>query len=174
MSLRKISVEEFHALRTKEPATQMIDVREPMEYQSGAIPNTKNLPLSEINAWLHQVDKQKPVYVVCRSGNRASQAAEKLQAKGCEVCVVDGGLDAWKSKQLPVTESKTQIWELERQVRFAAGLLVVMGILLSWWVHPSFLYVSLFVGCGLIFAAVTNTCGMGLMLGRCPWNRKCK
>lgn len=171
MSLKKISVEEFHQLQIKDPNTQMIDVREPVEYRSGAIPNMKNLPLSDINSWVHQMDKHKPVYLVCRSGNRATQAAEKLEAKGCDVCVVEGGLDAWKAEQLPLTEGKAGAWELERQVRLAAGLLVSGGILLSWWVHPAFLFLSLFVGCGFVFAAVTNTCGMGLMLVRCPWNQ---
>lgn len=171
MNLKKISVEDLQRLRIKDPGAQVIDVREPVEYKSCRISNTDNRPLSEINDWIHRLDSAKPAYLICRSGGRAAQAAEKLEAKGCDVCVVEGGVEAWKAKQLPLEIHKTSRWELERQVRFAAGALVTVGILLSWWAHPGFLFLSLFVGCGLIFAAVTNTCGMGLMLGRCPWNR---
>jgi hypothetical protein len=71
---------------------------------------------------------------------------------------------------LPVVRGKKTI-SLERQVRIAAGLLVLIGSLLGWLVHPVFIGLSAFVGAGLVFAGVTDTCGMGLMLARMPWNQ---
>ena len=60
---------------------------------------------------------------------------------------------------------------IERQVRIAAGSLVVLGVILSTTLNPAFIYLSAFVGAGLAFAGITNTCMMGLMLAKMPWNR---
>lgn len=83
---------------------------------------------------------------------------------------VEGGTLAWEGAGLPVVRGRRVI-SLERQVRIAAGALVVAGVLLGWLVHPAFLGLSAFVGAGLVFAGVTDTCGMGLLLARMPWNR---
>jgi len=58
---------------------------------------------------------------------------------------------------------------LERQVRIAAGLIVCLGVLLSWLVHPAFVALSALVGLGW-FSRHHDTCGMGLLLARMPWN----
>ena len=71
---------------------------------------------------------------------------------------------------LPVVRGKKMV-SLERQVRIAAGFLVVLGALLGWFVDPAFVFLSAFIGAGLVFAGVTDTCGMGLMLAKMPWNR---
>ena len=60
---------------------------------------------------------------------------------------------------------------LERQVRVAAGSLVLLGVALAALVHPGFVGLAAFVGAGLLFAGLTDTCGMGLLLARMPWNR---
>jgi len=172
MNSKKMAVEELHDVIRKDPKAVVIDVREAVEHRGGSVPGAANKPLSSIQNWMPAVSKDKTVYLVCKSGGRAAQAAEKLAAAGVDTCVVTGGIEEWKRKNLPFTEASTKVWELERQVRLTAGLLVASGILLSWWVHPAFSFLSLFVGCGLVFAAVTNTCGMGLMLASCPWNRK--
>ena len=83
---------------------------------------------------------------------------------------VEGGTQAWAAAGLPVVRGK-KIVSLERQVRIAAGSLVCLGVLLAWLVHPAFIALSAFVGAGLIFAGLTDTCGMGLLLARMPWNR---
>jgi hypothetical protein len=71
---------------------------------------------------------------------------------------------------LPLAQGKKAI-SLERQVRIAAGSLVLLGLVLGWLVHPYFLGLSAFVGAGLFFAGVTDTCGMGMLLARMPWNQ---
>jgi hypothetical protein len=60
---------------------------------------------------------------------------------------------------------------LERQVRIAAGLLVLTGSLLTAFVHHYWIVLPAFIGSGLIFAGVTDSCAMGMMLARMPWNR---
>ena len=82
---------------------------------------------------------------------------------------VEGGTLAWEKAGLPVVPGKKAI-SLERQVRIAAGLLVLLGTAFGWFVHPAFLGLSAFVGAGLVFAGVTDTCGMGMLLARMPWN----
>ena len=72
---------------------------------------------------------------------------------------------------LPVVRGKKAV-SLERQVRIAAGSLVVIGVALGLLVHPVLFGLSGFVGAGLVFAGVTDTCGMGMMLARMPWNRR--
>jgi hypothetical protein len=112
-----------------------------------------------------------PLYTICRSGGRGRQAADKLLAAGyASVVNVEGGTLAWERAGLPVVRGKKAM-SLERQVRIAAGLLVVLGTLLGALVHPAFLGLPAFVGAGLIVAGFTDTCGLGMLLARMPWNR---
>ena len=78
---------------------------------------------------------------------------------------------AWANANLPVVKGESMIWSLERQVRFTAGLLVLTGVLLAVLAHPYFILISVFIGAGLVFSAVTDTCAMGMMLARMPWNK---
>jgi hypothetical protein len=83
---------------------------------------------------------------------------------------IEGGTNACIVAGLPVVRGKKAI-SLERQVRIAAGLLVLLGVILGWLVHPAFFGLAAFVGAGLVFAGVTDTCGMGMILARMPWNQ---
>ena len=151
-----------------------LDVRTPGEHRAVHAVGTKNVPLDTLDAGTCKqlcADGAGKIYVICKSGQRARMAAEKFVAAGVDnVVVVDGGTDAWVGLGLPVERGKGVI-DLERQVRIAAGTLVATGILLSLFVHPYFVYLSLFVGCGLVFAGVTNTCAMGMLISKMPWNR---
>ena len=99
------------------------------------------------------------------------KVCQKLEAAGFTNLVnVDGGTSAWQSAGLPVVEGK-KVMSLERQVRIAAGSLVVIGVIVGQFVHPSGFGLSALIGAGLVFSAVTNTCGMGMMIAKMPWNR---
>ena len=105
------------------------------------------------------------------AGRGAAKACEKFVAAGfTNVVNVEGGVLAWEQAGLPVVRGKKAM-SLERQVRIAAGSLVVLGSALGFFVHPYFMAVPAFVGAGLVFAGVTDTCGMGMMLARMPWNQ---
>jgi rhodanese-related sulfurtransferase len=86
--------------------------------------------------------------------------------------VVEGGTLAWIEAGLPVTRGTAKVISLERQVRIAAGALVLTGVLLGWFVHPPFFGLAGFVGAGLVFAGITDFCGMGLLLAKLPWNTR--
>jgi rhodanese-related sulfurtransferase len=155
---------------------ELLDVRTPGEFESAHVPGARLIPLDELDAgaFLKQRGQgAQPVYVLCQSGGRARKAIEKLQQAGFGGCVlVEGGTQAWIDAGLPVTRGATGVISLERQVRIAAGSLVLTGVLLANFVHPGFIGLSAFVGAGLVFAGVTDWCGMGLLLAKLPWNQK--
>jgi len=112
------------------------------------------------------------VYVICYRGTRAAKACEHLQNAGLQnVYSIEGGTAAWEAHGLPVERGTSGIISLERQVRIAAGSLVLAGTLLAWLVHPAFLGIAAFVGAGLVFAGATDFCGMAMLLAKMPWNR---
>jgi len=148
---------------------KLIDVRTPLEFREVHVPEASNLPLDRLSADDVPTGDQ-PLYVICKSGGRASQACQQLAKANVEsLFLVEGGTDAWVAAGLPVVQGKKAI-SLERQVRIAAGLLVFLGVVLGFLVHPAFFGLSAFVGAGLVFAGVTDTCAMGMMLARMPWN----
>jgi hypothetical protein len=84
--------------------------------------------------------------------------------------VLDGGLNAWLGAGLEVERGRKRL-SLERQVRIAAGSLAALGGVLALLVNPLFALLPAFVGSGLVFAGVTDTCGMAMLLSRLPYNR---
>lgn len=152
---------------------QVIDVREFSEFNGERIAAARLMPMSNFEQHIGEIDRTKPVYIMCRSGNRAGKTAETLVKKGfSDVHVVEGGMIAWAQANLPIIKGESKVWSLERQVRFTAGFLVFTGVILSLAVHPTFLALSAFVGAGLMFSAITDTCTMGMILARMPWNKQ--
>jgi len=153
----------------------LIDVRTPVEFRELHTSVARNVPLDRLDPMTvmqaRNGNREVPLYLICRSGGRGRQACEKFLAGGfTNVVNVEGGTLACVEAGLPVVRGKKAI-SLERQVRIAAGLLVLLGALLGWLVHPAFVGLSAFVGAGLVFAGITGTCGMGMMLARMPWNQ---
>lgn len=152
----------------------LIDVRTPAEFGEVHVAFAQNCPLERLSVEdvRSRCSTDEPVYVICRSGGRGSQACKKLSAAGLtNVTNVEGGTLAWESAGLPVVRG-VKVMSLERQVRIVAGTLVVIGAGLGYFVHPAFIGLSAFIGAGLVFAGVTDTCGMGMMLAKMPWNQK--
>jgi len=171
-TLTSISAKELHELLQRDPSHVLWDVRTPVEYREVHATGAQNLPLDRIDPdkLKQSRDARRPVFVICRSGSRGKQACEKLRTAGfTNVLNVEGGTLAWEQAGLPVVRGKKAI-SLERQVRIAAGAIVLVGVGLGLW-HPAFLGLSAFVGAGLIFSGVTDTCGMAVLLGRMPWNQ---
>lgn len=174
--MKTITPAELQALLASDADIPLIDVRTPAEFREVHVTQAVNEPLDALQpralAEASRLSPEKPVYLLCRSGARAGKAAEKFAAAGfTQPVVVEGGTLAWIEKGLPVERSGVKAISLERQVRIAAGALVLTGVILSLTVHPGFLGLSAFVGAGLVFAGITDWCGMGLLLARLPWNR---
>lgn len=152
----------------------VIDVRTPGEYESIHIPSARNLPLDELDQHVdtvrEAVEAGEQVVLVCRSGARAHQAQDQLVAAGLDaVPILEGGMMAWEQAGGDVVRDVIR-WDLERQVRFVAGSIVALSILAS-LVWPPARFVAGFIGAGLVFASVTNTCAMGMLLTKLPYNR---
>jgi rhodanese-related sulfurtransferase len=151
---------------------RLLDVRPPAEFESAHIPGAYNVPLASLGEHAAELERhvREPVVLVCGSGTRAGQACTELAASGmANLRVLTGGMRAWDDGRRPVRRGK-QRWDLERQVRLVAGSLVLAGIVGS-VVVPRLKYLSGAVGAGLSVAALTNTCAMGVLLSKLPYNR---
>lgn len=159
-------------LQTRDPGLRILDVRTPGEFASAHIPGAYNVPLDllrEHRAELRShLDTQ--MVLVCQSGARATQAEQALAETGLpNLRVLTGGMAAWMASGAPVTRLQPR-WDLERQVRFAAGAIVLLSVLVSVLV-PQMKWLAALMGAGLTIAALTNTCTMGMLLAKLPYNR---
>lgn len=169
--MKTISPTNLNRLLEAQPGLVLIDVRTPIEYTEVHVPQARSVPLDTLDPKTF-INNDQAVYILCRSGQRATKAAEKCAVDGFDnAVVVEGGTLAWINAGLPVQRSAVKVMSLERQVRIAAGSLVLIGTLLGWFVNPAFYGLSAFVGVGLVFAGITDFCGMGLLLAKAPWNK---
>ncbi|MBQ1034405.1 rhodanese-like domain-containing protein [Micromonospora sp. SD19] len=153
-------------------APRVLDVRTPAEFETAHIPGSYNVPLDLLKEHRRELRDQldEDVVLVCRSGARARQAQQALAGVGLpNLTVLDGGIMSWQAADAPVTRGVPR-WDLERQVRLVAGSIVLVSILASVFV-PQLKWVAGAIGAGLTVAAVTNTCAMGMLLGKLPYNR---
>lgn len=174
MSVTTISPQQLHDLVQSGQHAELIDVRTPVEFREVHVDFARNIPLDQLHSATLTAGRNElgpPLYVICRSGARGKQACEKLHAKGyTNVVNVEGGTQSWDQAGLPVVRGQ-KVMSLERQVRIAAGLMVVTGAALGYFVHPAWIGLAAFVGAGLTFAGITDTCGMGMILAKMPWNQ---
>lgn len=150
---------------------QLIDVRSPSEFAAGHIPGATNIPMDQIEGRLDDLPPDSPLILVCQKGQRAEMTAHLLAPCKREIAVLQGGTDAWIEAGRPVVTNAKTRWSLERQVRCAAGLLVIVSLVLSRWVAPLWILLAVLVGLGLILAGLTDLCPMAIFLQYMPWNR---
>lgn len=152
----------------------LIDVRTPAEFAEMHIDGAINVPLGDLQTLMPTLAGEvsgKDIVLVCRSGQRAQKATALINRPDAgDVFVLDGGIAAWDAKGLPLARGRTAI-SIERQVRIAAGALVLAGSLLATFVWYGFWVLPAFVGAGLAFAGLTDFCGMAILLAKMPWNR---
>jgi len=179
MSASHISAQQYAALHKSQPALVTIDVRTPPEVAGENVPNSHNLPLQDLDqkaldGVLKRIDcgSEQTVYLLCQAGQRARMASEKAgQLIANPLVIIEGGINSLRATDLSLQSSATPVMSLERQVRIAAGSLVLGGTILGYTVNPAFYGLAAFVGAGLTFAGITDTCAMGMALARMPWNK---
>lgn len=159
-------------VREADAQIRLIDVRTPGEFAAAHIPGSHNVPLDLLREHSQELTARHgdPVVLVCASGGRAEQARTMLESAGMDrLSVLRGGVTSWQQDGGELNQGRGT-WAMERQVRLVAGLLVLTGVVASTAYKPA-KWISGFVGGGLTFAAVTNTCAMSRVLGLLPHNR---
>lgn len=165
-----IAPRELQALREQGAGPFVLDVRSAIEFEAERIEGAHLVPLDELEGRLDDVPDRGEVVVVCRTGIRATIAAETLARGGRRSKVLEGGMIAWRRAGLPMREGRKRL-PVDRQVQLIAGTMVLIGVTLGTLVNPWFLAIAAFFGAGLTFAGATGTCGLALLLLRMPWNR---
>jgi rhodanese-related sulfurtransferase len=163
---------ELRSVLDTDPAARVLDVRTPGEFQAGHIPGSYNVPLDTFGEHGPELARlEHPVVLVCQSGARASDACERLtDLGGTGIRVLDGGITSWIQAGGETVTPTPGKWSMDRQVRLAAGSLV-LGSILAAAVAPRARLLAGAVGAGLAYSAVSNTCAMANLLGRLPYNR---
>ena len=166
-----VDARELDSLRSIDPDVRIIDVRTPGEYETAHIEGSYNVPLDQLGEHAAELARlDHPVVLVCQSGARANKALDQLSEAGkLNLRLLTGGIGAWQATGHEVV-SRSERWSLERQVRLVAGMLVLVSVLASVAI-PGARFVAGFVGAGLTFAALTNTCAMAMVLTKLPYNR---
>ncbi len=173
MTVGTIDVNELATIATGRQV-DLIDVRTPAEFETVHAAPACSFPLDQLNPQnilAQRVDdSNEPLYLICKMGGRSLKACEQFVAAGIpNVINVTGGTDAWVAAGHPSVHGERKVMSLDRQVRIAAGMLVLIGVVASQWV-PLLVWLAGFIGAGLIFSGATNTCGMATILARMPWN----
>ncbi|MCX5345950.1 rhodanese-like domain-containing protein [Streptomyces atratus] len=162
----------LHRLVQEERAPRILDVRTPGEFRTVHIPGAYNVPLNTLrehrNELLAHLDED--VILVCRSGARAAQAEKALAEAGLpNLRVLEGGINAWEMAGAPANRGADR-WDMERQVRLVAGSIVLATGVVGLFVPGAHL-IGTAVGAGLTYAALSNSCAMGVLLSKLPYNR---
>lgn len=168
--MKTVSISELKELMSQSEVN-LIDVRSKNEYEACHIPGAVNIPLDSVNPQeiINKYENQD-IYIVCQAGGRSAKACEMVASCNHEqVYNVVGGTGAWESAGFDVVKDSSKI-SIQRQVQMLAGGIVLLGALLSYSISREFILLSAFIGAGLLITGLTNTCGMGLLLAKMPWN----
>jgi len=148
----------------------LVDIREPEEFARAHIAGARLAPLSVLPFLPPDPDRERPAVFYCHSGGRTQDNAEELKKRGfAATYLVEGGLDGWEKAGLPVIQRDAPL-PMPRQIQMVAGGMVFVFSLLSFSM-PSFTWLTLFIGAGLVFAGYSGICLMAKLLARMPWNR---
>lgn len=157
-------------------AAVVLDVREPVEYQTERLAGSILMPLSTFDpAKLPPITPDKKLVVHCKAGIRGQKAAEMLLRAGyTNVYNLSGGLEAWKNAGLPIIVSPRDfhVMDLQRQAFVVVSLMILTGLALGLWLSPWWLILPLIAGLGLLNAGLTGFCPLLYLIARMPWNRR--
>ncbi|MGA7245431.1 MAG: rhodanese-like domain-containing protein [Terracidiphilus sp.] len=174
ISTRSIAPAQLCLLLASGKPVELLDVRTPPEFINAHVPGARLIPLDDLDVETHFKDHDpgQPIYVLCQAGARAQKAIERFESSGCfDGVLVEGGTQAWIEAGLPLNRGTSNVLPIMRQVQIVVGTLSAMGAALALFVSRWFAVVPLLLGSGLLFAGITGTCGMAILLARMPWNR---
>ena len=174
--MKIISVQDAYKELIKGDNTIIVDVRTPSEYRSVHIENSKLIPLEKFESVNFKNEfrdsfSHKQVYINCATGIRSKKVCQELLNLGLtDIFLIEGGINAWEKAGLPLKRGKKSI-SIQRQIQIVVGSAVLLGIGLGLTISPYFYLISAFFGGGLLFAGLSNTCMLAILLAKMPWNR---
>ena len=152
----------------------ILDCRTPGEFATLKVASSVNIPLDRLDPAevMSRFGADAPLYCICQTGTRSQLAASKLRNAGMQQVIhVDGGTNAWVSAGFTVESGARKVISLDRQMRITAGALIVLGAAIGTLWHPAGYWLSALIGAGLVYAGISNTCGMTVVLAKMPWNQ---
>jgi rhodanese-related sulfurtransferase len=173
-NLMKVQAKQLHQDLQSGKRVSLIDVRTPVEHDEMHISGSRLMPLDRLDADTVKsaAAQAEQCVIICRSGKRAEQAFQKLQAAGCgNLAILEGGVSAWEAAGLPLERSQRKHLPLMRQVQLIIGLLALSGSVLALTVNKNFALIPAFLGAGLTLAGSTGWCGLAILLSKMPWNK---
>lgn len=168
----RITCEQARTWLAAADAPTIVDVRTPAEFAAEHLDGAINIPLDLIQQHPDEIGRAATgeVLLVCRTDNRATQAANLLAPTlGERTTVLTGGMSGWAEKGGPVEHGTGSAWAMDRQVRATAGALALTGILAS-TVAPKAKWLAGGIGAGLLYSGISDTCAMSTVLAKAPWN----
>jgi rhodanese-related sulfurtransferase len=169
--MKNITAQDLQDYINEDKELCYIDVRTPAEFATEHIAKFRNIPLDQLKAFEKELSEHHTIIFSCGSGIRSAKACKQMEGKANVVVNVEGGLTAWSNAGLPTIKGTYSVISVMRQVQIVVGLGVVLGVMLSQFYHLNFIWLSAFFGAGLLFAGLTNTCALAILLGKMPWNR---
>lgn len=150
----------------------IIDVREPAEFATKHIQGATLLPLGKITSD-DLPDTHEKIIIYCQKGSRGNSACVKVtdQDNTSVIYNLEGGIEAWQAAGNSVKEGKSKVLPLDRQVQITIGSLALAGSLAAYNYDPAFILLPGFLGAGLLFAGLSGTCGLALIMAKMPWNQ---
>lgn len=162
----------IHASETAHGKWLLVDLRSSSERATGYIAGSEHIPMESLPAMAERLQRRhRTLVLVCQSGQRARTAQETLARLQIDSVVLEDGIHGWKKAGLPVSRKTSSRWSIERQVRLIAGLLVLLGAILSVVLDRHWVLLCAFIGAGLSFAGASDTCLLAHGLELLPWNR---
>ena len=161
----------------------LLDVRESDEHRRRRIPGAISIPLSTLEAGrshalnaldgINGIEGSTSLILHCESGRRSRSAMDWLHAAGrADAVNLTGGIREWAQQGFEIESDPAASMPMMRQVQIAAGSAILIFTILAATVDPWFLAGTGFVGAGLCVAGLTGTCGLAVVLGKMPWNRR--
>lgn len=173
--MQTLSPAELHSMAARGDPILVVDVRSPAEFVEVHVPFAVNHPLPDLDAGALKVEAEKAgkkLVFICKSGGRGRSACERAIAAGVSAVLnVDGGTGAWIEAGYPVVRG-AKSFSVERQTRVVIGSMVLLGVSLGAFIHPGFLGISAFFGAGLVYAGLSDSCMLAVLIAAMPWNRR--
>jgi rhodanese-related sulfurtransferase len=144
----------------------IVDVREPIEFIEGHIPNVINLPATDFNLMAYEEWSHSKIFLICQTGDRAKSIAHKLYEAGMtEVYIFESHMENVD------VQAFTQIWSIDRQFRFILGVFIALFLIGYHWMSTLFIIIPIILCLGLIVTAIIDKCYLRVGIALLPWNK---